>query len=194
VLVTRTKCSALDPANGKALFEFPFGQRGPTVNAATPLVFGNKFFLTASYGIGGKLFEVAKDKPATIWENDSALSSQYNTPVHNGGFLYGSHGREDGGRTSLRCVDAANGEVNWSSDRSSVASVILAGQHLIVLTADGNLSLVKINPGAYSQLAKYTVTTGVTRALPALSNGKLFIRINGDGGKNELKCFNIGAK
>ena len=193
IFLTRLKCVALDPVDGKVQFEFPFGQRGPTVNAATPLVFKDKFFITASYGIGGKLIEVGKEKLSTVWENDTSLSSQYNTPIHHEGFLYGSHGREDGGSTSLRCIDATNGDVKWSIDQSTVANVIKADELLITLTADGNLSLVKLDSKKHVELAKYSVAAGVTRALPALSNGKLFIRINGNG-KNELKCFDLSPK
>ena len=44
--ITRMKCLALDPANGKTLFELPFGKRGPTVNAANPVIIDNRLFLT----------------------------------------------------------------------------------------------------------------------------------------------------
>ena len=39
VFVTCLSALAVRPADGTVLFRFPFGRRGPTVNAATPLVF-----------------------------------------------------------------------------------------------------------------------------------------------------------
>src|SRR5206468_8577219 len=55
LFVTRMNCVLADPATGNIAALFPFGKRGPTVNAATPLVFGNKLFVTSSYGVGAVL-------------------------------------------------------------------------------------------------------------------------------------------
>ena len=87
----------VDPATGEVVAQAPFGMRGPTVNAATPIVAGEAIFLTASYGIGAKLLEVKTSGVKAIWSSDEVLSSQYNTPVYDNGYLYGIHGREDAG-------------------------------------------------------------------------------------------------
>src|SRR5262249_12570199 len=41
IFVTRLNVVSVDPANGEVRFRFPFGARGPTVNAANPLVLGD---------------------------------------------------------------------------------------------------------------------------------------------------------
>jgi len=38
VMITRYKCLLLEPVSGEIRWEFPFGMRGPTVNAAMPVV------------------------------------------------------------------------------------------------------------------------------------------------------------
>src|SRR5690606_38902935 len=96
IFVTRLNCVALDPASGQVRFRFPFGQRGPTVNAATPLVFeNNRLFVSAAYGVGAVLAEITPQAAKTVWANDESMSSQYATCVYRQGHLYGIDGRED---------------------------------------------------------------------------------------------------
>ena len=184
IFVTRLSMVGVDPANGKVLFKMRFGRPGPTVNAATPLVFKNQLFLSASYGIGCVSATLsATAAPKVNWRNDETMSSQYTTCVHRNGFLYGTHGRQDTSFdvAKLRCVDAKTGEVKWSVNRFGVAHAILAKRHMLVLSDTGRLVLVDPSPTGYKKLAEAQIAEGTTRALPALSNGKLFFRVNGNG-------------
>ncbi len=190
VFVTRLNCVLADPATGKVQTLFPFGARGPTVNAATPLVFEGKLFLTASYGIGAALASLDTAGAKTVWANDDTLSSQYTTPVLHEGFLYGSHGREDQGVADFRCVEAATGKVRWTLASFGVAHAILADGKLLLLTAEGRLVLAAADPAKYRQLASYQATREPTRALPALASGRLYVRAGSGGG--ELLCFQVG--
>ena len=58
LFVTRYQCLLVEAATGAVKWRFPFGMRGPTVNAATPLVMAagdaaeKRLFVTAAYGIG----------------------------------------------------------------------------------------------------------------------------------------------
>jgi hypothetical protein len=141
LFVTRLNCVLVDPRTGQATNLFPFGKRGPTVNAATPLVFNDQLFLTASYGVGATLASIHGNAAKTIWSSDDAMSSQYSTPVVHNGSLYGIHGREDVGVAELRCVEAATGRVRWKNAGFGVAHIILAGDKLILQKADGHLAL-----------------------------------------------------
>ena len=190
IFVTRMNCVLVDPASGKVTALFPFGQRGPTVNAATPLVFGGKLFATSSYGVGAMVATLEGTTAKQLWANDDTLSSQYSTPVEHEGFLYGNHGREDIGVAELRCVEAATGKVRWSQQGFGVAHAILADGKLLLQTADGKLILAAADPTKYRELASARVATKPTRALPALSAGKLYVR-TGEGG-GELLCLQVG--
>ncbi|HND51873.1 MAG TPA: PQQ-binding-like beta-propeller repeat protein, partial [Pirellulaceae bacterium] len=187
VFVTRLKCIAVSPA-GDVLFQFPFGKRGPTVNAATPLVFDDHLFLTASYGIGGQLLSLGAEAPKPVWSDDSTLSSQYATPVYYQGHLYGTHGREDtGDAAELRCIEAKSKRIVWSSPNFGVAHVIRSGDKLLLLKTTGELVLAQAAPGAYKPLATAKISNDTTRALPALSQGRLVLRTNdGRGGGGQL--------
>lgn len=189
VVVARLHCLLLDPATGKELARLPFGARGPTVNAATPLILGDKLFLTASYGIGATLVKVSDTKFEPLWQSDDLLSSQYTTPVMHKGLLYGLHGRQDVGSAELRCVDPANQKVLWSEPRFGAGHLLLVGDSIIAITTDGKLTLLKASGEKYERLAQATLTQGTVQALPAYSNGLLLFR---DTGK--LYCFDLGKK
>ena len=95
IFATRLNAVGIDPANGRPVFEFPFGKRGPTVNAAAPLVFEEHLFLTSSYGVGAVLARLKETSAEIVWRKQDTMSSQYTTPVYHRGFLYGTDGRED---------------------------------------------------------------------------------------------------
>ena len=60
IFFTRNGLAVLDPGSGKAMAQMKWRSRSAaTVNAATPLVFGNRIFLTASYGTGAILVDMS---------------------------------------------------------------------------------------------------------------------------------------
>ncbi len=190
IFVTRLNAIAVDPKTGAKLYQFQFGQRGPTVNAATPLVFNKQLFVSASYGVGGHLARLTKNSATRIWANDNSMSSQYTTCVHRDGFLYGTHGREDFSNGELRCIEAKSGKVQWSAVGSGVAHTILVDDRLLLLTNQGRLSLVAATPDKYTLLASAQVSPNITRAMPAYANGRFLFRENvGTGGT--LKCLTL---
>jgi outer membrane protein assembly factor BamB len=191
VFVTRYNALAIDPDTGAVRFQFPFGKRGPTVNAATPLVFDNQLFLSSNYGIGSVLAKIDGVKPEVVWSGDESLSSQYNTAVCFRDHLYGIHGREDVGRAELRCVEARTGKVAWSVPGFGVAHLILADDKLLVLKVDGTLLLADPNPTRFTQLAEARASRNTTRALPALSAGHFYFRDSG-GEQGTLTCLVVG--
>lgn len=191
IFVTRLNCVAVSPESGEVRFQFPFGKRGPTVNAATPIIADGQLVLTASYGIGARVAPLASaTKP--LWENDDSLSSQYSTPVYHAGHLYGIHGREDVGGAELRCVDPRTGKVAWSESGFGVANLILAGDKLLIVKTDGTVVLAQANPRSFRKLGQAQITNATTRALPALAAGNLYLRTNeGRGGGGKLLCADV---
>ena len=187
--MTRLNCLVINPSDGSVLFEFPFGKRGPTVNAANPVVNGGKLFLTASYGIGAVYGTLTKTGFTPGWSSDELLSSQYTTPIIREGFLYGVHGRQDGGYAELRCLDLKQQKVLWSERLPSYGTLLLADGKLLVTTVDGSLIVVAPNPKEYKALANAKIQSATQGglALPALADGRLFLR---DG--KRLRCLELG--
>lgn len=183
--VTRLNFVSLDPVSGKERFRTPFGQRGPTVNGATPVVSANHVLLTASYGIGGQWLEVGDQSSRVIW-SDEILSSQYTTPIIHEGAVYGIDGRQDVGDVTLKCFDPETRKEYWSQQGLKYATLIAADGKMLVMQTDGVLKLVKLTKKQYEELASAKLLTGTCRALPALADGRFYLR-----NERTLVCFDL---
>jgi outer membrane protein assembly factor BamB len=176
IFFTREGLVALDPAEGRVRFEFPWRSRQhASVNAATPLVLGNKVLLSASYNTGAVLLDLHAGAPKPVWSGDDAISSHYASLVARDGFLYGFHGRQEYGPT-LRCVEAKTGRVQWSEEGLGAGSVLLANNRLLILTDRGELCVAPATPKSFSPLNRAQVLGSGTRAFPALADGRLYAR------------------
>ncbi|MFN0056583.1 MAG: PQQ-binding-like beta-propeller repeat protein [Planctomycetales bacterium] len=189
IFVTRLNALSIDPQSGKVRWKFPFGARGPTVNAATPLAVEGTLFLSASYGVGAVFARFDKSTATTVWANNDTMSSQYATCVRLGDYLYGSDGRHDVGSARLRCFEAKTGKVQWSQEDFGVAALILADRKLVIVRDDGTLILAEANPQKYRELGKARIFSDTTRALPALASGLLYVRDT-----SLLKCLDLRGK
>ena len=194
IFVTRYNTISMDPLDGHVRFRFPFGRRGPTVNAASPVTVNDLLFTTASYGVGSRLTRMGAenaqaDNAQKVWADDRGFASQYNTPVLHQGYLYGTDGRADVGTASLRCIHLRTGKVMWELADFGVAAVILADPYLLIVRADGKLILAAPNSEKFTPQAEAQLVNGTIRALPALSAGRLFIR-----DQNHVYCYGVGAE
>ena len=189
LVITRLHLVSLDPATGKVNDKIPFGARGPTVNGASPVVIGDHLFLTASYNIGAVWARLSTNQIDVVWKSDDILSSQYPTPVVSGGLLYGIDGRQDIGRARLRCLDPQKEKILWSEEGFGMATLILAGDKLLCWKTNGELALVNARSDRFERLGETSICTGSTRALPALSNGRLFVR-----NESHLYCVDLHAR
>ena len=69
--------------------------------------------------------------------------------------------------------------------------IIYADGHLYLLSEDGDVGLVEATPSSYQEKSRFGIGRGdyPTWALPAIANGKLFLR-----DQDTLYCFNIRAE
>jgi outer membrane protein assembly factor BamB len=186
IFVTRLSALSIDPDKGTVRWKFRFGAPGPTVNAATPQVVDGNLFLSASYGIGAVCRKIGKASAEPVWDNNDTMSSQFSTSVPYEGYLYGVDGRADMGPGRLRCFDPKTGKVQWTEDNFPIANLILADGKLVIVTDDGELVLASASPKAYRELGRARLARSTTRALPALSNGLLYIR-----DASSVKCVDL---
>ncbi len=184
---TRRGLVDVDPVTGKVRWEFRWRARiNASVNAATPLVLGDRVFISTSYNVGAALLEVGDSAPEVIWKSDEALTNHYATSIHHDGFLFGFHGRQEAG-PELRCIEAATGTVRWRSPRGSAGCLIRAGDRLIVLHESGELTLVDAKPDKFTTRARAKPLSPTVRAYPALAGGRLYVR-----DERRLLCLRVG--
>ena len=100
--------------------------------------------------------------------------------VHHGNFLqignyvYGSSG--DFGPAPLSAVDLATGEVVWRDRAFAKATLLLAGEQLIVLDEDGTLGLATVSPKGLEVQARAEIFSGRSWTAPTLVGTRLYMR------------------
>lgn len=106
---------SLDPKNGSDRFKYWFmSDDYESVNAARPVVIGDKVFISAAYESGSALLEVQKDGKSVqeVWRNRRNMLAHWSTPLVLGEHIYGFSGRHEN-QGELRCLDVAKGKVLW---------------------------------------------------------------------------------
>ena len=109
------------------------------------------------------------------------------TPLVHEGLLFGVHGQERVDNPELRCVDPRTRKVLWSQPSFAFGTMIQADGKFLMQTTDGELILWQPDSRRYRELARTRLFRGTTRALPALSNGRLLARDS-----STLKCVLVG--
>jgi outer membrane protein assembly factor BamB len=188
----------VEAATGKLLFDFPWRSRlFESVNAANPVVVGNRILISETYGPGAALLEYQDGKIREIWTDankgrDKAMQAHWATPIHVDGHVYGCSGRHTE-NAELHCIELATGKVLWSEFDLTRTSLLRVDGHLVVLGEDGVLRLVKLNPKKYEEVAR-VILGGENKPLlnypcwaaPILSHGLLYVR-----GKDRLVCLEL---
>ena len=82
------------------------------------------------------------------------MKNRQSSSVLHDGFIYGL---DEG---ILACVDASTGELKWKGGRYGHGQLLLAGDHLVVITEDGELVLVAPTPEKLQELARVPAHRG----------------------------------
>ncbi len=117
LMVGRQGLVSLDPQTGNTNFKHWFASTSfESVNAARPVVVGNRIFLSSAYKVGSVLLDVHEDGKDcdVVWQDSENMLTHWSTAIHVDGFVYGFSGRHEK-EGELRCVDLKTGEVQWQA-------------------------------------------------------------------------------
>jgi outer membrane protein assembly factor BamB len=183
IAFSASRVMGLSPVGGELLWEYPWKTQFD-INAAQPLVVGeNRVFVSSGYGTGAAVIELtAMDRGFSVrevWRN-IRMKNQFTSSVLHEGFIYGLD------ESILACVDAATGDLKWKGGRYGYGQVLLASGHLIVLTEDGDLALVRATPERHEEIVRFPALEGKTWNHPALAGGYLLVR-----NINEMAAFDL---
>ncbi|MBL8177530.1 MAG: PQQ-like beta-propeller repeat protein [Bryobacterales bacterium] len=178
--VTAKRAVGLDVETGKLLWEYPWVTQYD-VNASQPVVVGSdQVLLSAGYGHGSGLITVRGGQAVKVWENNR-MKNRFNSGVQMEGYLYGLD------ESIFSCIRISDGEQMWKAGRYGYGQVIAVGEHLIVLTEQGELVLVKPSPKELVEVAKFEAISGKTWNVPAIDGGILLVR-----NATEMAAFRLG--
>ena len=184
IWISAERAVGLAVEDGELLWEFPFpAQMG--MNCSQPVVIDDEHVLLSSaHGPGAALLEIAKSGDGyvarPIWQNNR-LKNKFNSSVLYHGYIYGFD------EAILACVDARTGALKWKGGRYGYGQLLLAGDHLVVLTEEGDVVLVRAVPEGHQELARFSAIEGRTWNIPAIDNGLLLVR-----NTTQMACFRLG--
>jgi outer membrane protein assembly factor BamB len=187
IFATQTGIVALDRTTGAFLWKFtyPFDPISTSMGAS-PLVYSNLVFCTASYGRGAAAARVTLANGnwsvnTLYFRTGLNYRSIWMTPVCYQGYVYTLCGDNSTFLTTpLNCIELETGDLKWAINDFGMGGLILVNTNLLVLTEDGQLVLVQPAPDGYHELARYQAfhfgpdSRGKCWISPAASDGRIY--------------------
>lgn len=173
----------IEAKTGTVLWSYPWKTRYD-INAADPVIFDKKVFITSGYNHGCALIDISAPKPALVWENKN-MRSQMSGPVLIDGYLYGFDDNQ------LACLDWKTGEQKWTEKTPKKGSLSAAGDKLIVIGEKGKLFIVQATPQGYQEISSGQVLEHLCWTMPVLADGRIYVRDAKKNVPNNLVCVNV---
>ncbi|MCD4699178.1 MAG: PQQ-binding-like beta-propeller repeat protein [Phycisphaerae bacterium] len=179
-----TSLAIVDATNGKPIARHPWKTKYD-VNAADPIIFGDRIFISSNYGVGCALLQFRGKNLKSLWKNKK-MRNHFNSCVLWKGHIYGFDA------SGLRCMDFATGGVKWSQRGFGRQSslVIADGKMIMMEERRGTLVVAEASPDGYKELARRKVLSGTCWTVPVLSGGRIFCRNH----QGKLICLKVGPK
>lgn len=195
IQLMETRVVGISPDDGRLLWESPFP--GSVAVIPTPIVVGNKVFVTAGYGAGCSLVEVQPGNEAVELYDDKARKLMKN---HHGGVVRvgdNLYGHSDG--AGWICMDFATGEQKWREREILGKGAIGYADSMLYCVSedDGQVVLIEASPEAWQEHGRFTLDPQTTIRAdrgkiwvhPVIAGGKLYLR-----DQDLLYCYDIKAE
>jgi len=166
-------------------------RKGKTAVIPTPVVKGNKVYVTSGYGAGSNLFEVertgGKLQAKQVYAERSIASH------HGGAVLVGDHVYGYCDSRGWVCQEFATGKLTWTEKRQvGKGSVVYADGRLYLRAEDdGIVALIEATPDGYKETGRF-VQPGFgkpkTWPHPVVAGKKLYLR-----DQDQLLCYDVQA-
>jgi outer membrane protein assembly factor BamB len=166
---------AVKQADGKQLWQYPW-KTMYEINAADPVVIGNRMLITSGYKHGCAMLEVTAAGAKKLWEN-KAMSMQINCPILRNGYAYGFD------ENIFKCVKLDDGKEQWQDRGLGKGSLMMSGDgRLIIMSEKGELVIAQADPQKFNVLARAQILAKTKCwTSPVLANGRIYARnANGD--------------
>jgi outer membrane protein assembly factor BamB len=187
IFFTSSKVVGVDVNTGRQLWSY--GQVANNVaNIATPVVRGNRVFISSDYGTGSALLELTSsgnDVTAREVYFTRAMKNHHATSVLVGNHLYGFDS------AILTALEFDTGKVAWQNRSVGKGSLIFADERLYLFSEGGVVGLAEASPAGYREHGRFQIETGrlPTWSHPVVSGGKLFLR-----DQDTIYAYDVRAK
>ncbi|MCM3869483.1 MAG: PQQ-like beta-propeller repeat protein [Pyrinomonadaceae bacterium] len=171
VFFTHKRGLGLDLKDGKLLWEYPRAANN-VANAATPIVRGNRVFISSDYGNGGGVVEIKANGEAAEVYFTKEMRNHHSSSILIGDHLYGF---SSGILTAMRFD---TGEVAWKDRSVGKGSLVYADGNLYAFSENGVVGLVEATPAGYREKGRFRIQQDSlpTWSHPVISGGRLYLR------------------
>jgi outer membrane protein assembly factor BamB len=174
VFFTGRRALAVDPRDGRLLWSYNRASNG-TANIATPVVRGNKVFLSSDYGTGAALLDVrAAGNVASAEEVyfTRDMRNHHASSVAVGDHVYGFSS------SILTALAFETGQVAWRDRSVGKGSLIHAEGRLYLYSEQGTVGLADASPTGYRERGRFSVPQSGPPmwSHPIITGGKLILR------------------
>lgn len=180
VLMGAREVIALNPKTGAVAWRHPW-RTMHDVNAADPIIRGNRVFVSSGYNHGAAVLEVRNNQVTEIWKNRN-LRNQFSSSVVLGDYIYGID------ENQLRCVEFATGNVRWTDRVTGKGTLLIADGHIIALSERGELLIAPATPDGFQPASRAQILSGRCWTMPVLAHGRLYAR----NARGDLVCVQVG--
>ena len=205
---TGDRVVGLNPETGDLYWEHPFTPSRMVLYIASPVLEGDRVFVTAFYD-GSLMLRLASDRLAVerVWrrhgedeKNTDSLHSIISTPYLEGDYIYGvdSYGE-------LRCLEADTGDRLWEDlsatpkARWSTIHFVKNGDKVWMFNERGELIISRLSPEGFHEISRAKLIEptldqlrqrgGVCWSHPAFAYKHVFARND-----NELVCASLAKE
>jgi outer membrane protein assembly factor BamB len=174
IFFTSSRDMGVDVATGRQLWTY--GQVANNVaNIATPIVRGNRVFLSSDYGTGSALLELTPSGNSIAAREvyfTRQMKNHHATSILVGDHLYGFDSM------ILTALKFDTGDVAWQHRSVGKGSLVFADERLYLFSEGGVVGLAEASPTAYREHGRFQIKTGrlPTWSHPVVSGGRLFLR------------------
>ena len=183
VVCTGAAAIGLDPADGRALWRYPW-KTDFNCNIATPLEINGRVFISSGENHGSALLKIDPQGGAeAVWTSlgsGSTLRNEWQTSLLIDGVLYGFDNVGSAGPvTHYTCIDPATAQRVWQQPRFGKGNAIAADGKIWATTMNGELVLLRATREGYRELGRAELLE-TTRQSPSLADGRLYVRDDRD--------------
>jgi len=171
VFFTHRRAVGLDLNDGKLLWEYPRASND-VANVATPVVRGNRVFLSSDYGTGAGLVEIKADGKAQEVYFTKEMRNHHSSSILIGDYLYGF---SSGILTAMRFD---TGDVAWKDRSVGKGSLVYADGNLYALSENGVVGLIEETSTGYREKGRFRIPQESlpTWTHPVVAGGRLYLR------------------
>lgn len=171
VFFTHTRAVGLDLKDGKLLWEYA-RPANDVANVATPVIRGNRIFISSDYGTGAGLVEIKADGKAQEVYFTRDMRNHHSSSILIGDHLYGF---SSGILTAMRFD---TGEVAWKDRSVGKGSLVFADGNLYAFSENGVVGLIEATPTGYREKGRFRIQQDSlpTWTHPVVAGGRLYLR------------------